>query len=190
MAFASGMMVGWRGPLRMRIVSLFVVLFASSVLQAQGRFPSLQGEYADGRLKELPGQPSEAIVIGLAVSKKAQADLESWYEPAYARFVAKHGLFANAYTTEVYFVPLFTGLNKAGYEPSLKRYRKSATPEVVDRVVFAKADSDEVLGALGIKDRDVPHFFVVGRDGAILSQTSGRFTLEKLEKMEETLLDQ
>lgn len=167
-----------------------ILLLASGQLLGQGRFPTLQGELADGRRLELPGAPPNALIIGLAVSAKAQADLEAWYEPAYLRFVAKHGLFANAYRADVYFVPLFTGLNKAGYEPSLKKFRNSAAPEVADRVVFAKAELDEVREALGIKDRDIPYFFVVDREGRILHRASGRYSDAKLEAIEEVLLGQ
>jgi hypothetical protein len=189
MVCADGMMLGWRVTSHMRLV-LPALLLICCASQAQDRFPNLIGEFVDGRPKEFPGSPKGAIVIGIAVSTKAQGDLETWYEPAYLRFVAKHGLFASAYDADVFFVPLFIGLNKASYEPSLRKFRKSASPEVVDRIVFAKADSKEMLDALGIKDRDAPYFFVVAPDGTILSRAHGRYTVEKLENLEEALLDQ
>ena len=70
----------------------------------------------------------------MAYGQKAQPLLEDWYEPAYLRFVAKHGLFAGLYDVRVFFVPLFVGANKAAYEPSLAKFRRSASPEVVDLV--------------------------------------------------------
>ncbi|HRD54430.1 MAG TPA: hypothetical protein PKY96_17450 [Flavobacteriales bacterium] len=167
-------------------------LFAAALAQAaftQDRFPAMQGERADGSSVDLPGRPSTPfIVIGLACSQKAQPALEAWYEPAYLRFVAKHGLFASAYSTEVYFVPLFTGANKAAYAPSLKKFRKSAEPEVADRVVFVKEDADEIRQALGLKNKDIPYFFVVDREGRIVHRAQGDFSDEKLEAIEEVLL--
>ncbi|MFZ1693228.1 MAG: hypothetical protein WAT74_08540 [Flavobacteriales bacterium] len=173
----------------MRLSTFLLVAGLAHATLAQDRFPALQGERADGSAVELPGKPNTPfIVIGLACSQKAQPALEAWYEPAYLRFVAKHGLFANAYTTEVYFVPLFTGVNKAAYAPSLKKFRKSAEPEVADRVVFVKEDGDEVRQALGLKNKDIPYFFVVDREGRIVHRAEGNFNEDKLEAIEEVLL--
>ncbi|MFN3875957.1 MAG: TlpA family protein disulfide reductase, partial [Flavobacteriales bacterium] len=127
------------------------------------------------------------LIIGLAVSPKAKADLEGWYEPAYLRFVARHGLFAKTHRAEAWFVPLFTGLNKAAYEPSLRRFRRSAAPEAAQRVVFAKADLDELRAALGIGDETVPYFFVVDPQGRIVHRVSGKHTDDKLDALEEVL---
>ena len=114
--------------------------------------------------------------------------MEEWFEPAYLRFVAKHGLFAGAYDCAVYFVPLFTGVNKAAYEPSMKRFRKSAAPEIVEHVVFSKADLDQLKAALGLEHRDIPYFFVLDAEGRIIHRAQGGFPDEKLEAMEEVLL--
>ncbi|MBK9175924.1 MAG: hypothetical protein IPM46_06205 [Flavobacteriales bacterium] len=173
--------------MRFLLITLALATFGASV--AQERFPSLTGEFADGRSIELPGSlKTPFTVIGLAFGQKAQADLEGWYEPAYLRFVAKHGLFASAYEAEVYFIPLFTGLNKAAYEPSMKKFRKSATSELLDHVVFAKAELDELKEALRLKDKDVPYFFVIDQEGRIVHRTQGPFTDDKLDAIEEILL--
>ena len=168
---------------------LILALLIAQAASAQQQFPSLQGETADGRTVELPLKAPKAFtIIGLAYSQKAQPALEEWFEPAYLRFVAKHGLFAGAYDCEVYFVPLFTGLNKAAYEPSLKKFRKSAEPGIADHVVFCKAELDPLKSALGLLDKDAPYFFILDREGRIVYRTQGAFTDEKLEAMEEVLL--
>lgn len=172
----------------MRSTVTILLLILSSASRAQS-FPTLSGELANGTAVELPGAPrTPRIVIALAYGQKAQADLEAWYEPAYLRFVAKHGLFANAYSTELYFVPLFTGANKAAYEPSMKRFRKSATPETADRVVFVRTELETVRDALGLKDKDIPYFFVVDREGRIVHREQGAFTDDKLDAIEEALM--
>lgn len=172
----------------MRASIVLAIVILSGSLRAQ-TFPTLNGELANGTAVQLPGDPkTPRIVIALAYGQKAQADLEAWYEPAYLRFVAKHGLFANAYSTELYFVPLFTGANKAAYEPSMKRFRKSATPETADRVVFVRTELEAVREALGLKDKDIPYFFVVDRDGRIVHREQGAFTEDKLDAIEEALM--
>lgn len=172
----------------MRTILVTCLLIAQGA-SAQQQFPTIQGETADGTAVQLPlSKPKEYTIIGLAYSQRAQPDLEEWFEPAYLRFVAKHGLFAGAYDCDVFFVPLFTGLNKVAYEPSMRKFRKSASPEIVDHVVFSKADVEALKGPLGLTDKDAPYFFVLDRTGHIVYHTQGAFTEEKLEAIEEVLL--
>ena len=174
--------------MRLRIPVLLSLLTVSNATSAQA-FPSITGETADGRPTTVPAGNGRYTVVGMAFSQKASPMLEEWYEPAYLRFVAKHGLFAGAYNADVVFVPVFTGMNKAAYEPSLRKFRRSATPEVVDLVVFVKGEWDEMSGALGLKDRDVPYFFVLDPAGRIVHRSHGGYDLDKLDAIEEVLID-
>jgi len=174
----------------MRSFLLSSAFALSSVGFAQQSFPTLQGETAEGRGISLPlANPKGYTLIGIAYSQKAQPMLEEWYEPAYLRFIAKHGLFAGAYEVDLYFVPLFVGVNKVAYEPSMKKFRKSAAPEVVDHVVFSKAEPDPLKATLGMADKDIPYFFVLDGEGRIMHRTEGAFTEDKLEAIEDILLN-
>ncbi len=173
----------------MRNALLFTSLFVTLPLLAQDVFPTLQGETANGVTVTLPVKTtSKFTIIGLAYSQKAAPMLEEWYGPAYLRFVAKHGLFASAYEADVYFVPLFVGVNKAAYEPSLKKFRKSAEPEIVDHVLFSKDELQPLQDALDMKDKDIPYFFVLDTEGRVIYRTQGTYSDDKLEAIEEVLL--
>lgn len=172
----------------MRLSFVLPLLFTHASF-AQQVFPTLLGETADGMNVQLPlSSPKEYTILGLGYSQKAQPALEEWFEPAYLRFVAKHGLFAGAYDCDVFFVPLFTGLNKAAYEPSMKKFRKSASPEIVDHVVFSKADPETLKAALDLADKNIPYFFILDRSGRMVHRTQGNFTEEKMEAIEEVLM--
>ncbi len=175
----------------MRSLLMVPLLVSTALLQAQGgAFPALEGETADGDQVTLPKSGAKSLtLIGIAYGQKAQAQLESWYEPAYLRFVAKHGLFAGSYDVEVWFIPLFTGLNKAAYEPSLKKFRKSASPDIVKHVLFSKADVEVLKNSFGMADKDTPYFFVLDADGRVIHRTQGAFTHDKLDAIEEVLMD-
>lgn len=168
---------------------LLLPLFISLATHAQDRFPTLTGETAAGQSITLPAKGKPWTVVGLAYSQKASPLLEEWYEPAYLRFVAKHGLMAGSYEADVFFVPLFTGVNKAAYGPSLDKFRKSADPEIVDHVLFSKDDIEPLKEALNLTDKDIPYFFVLDADGRIVHREQGAFTEEKLESIEEVLMD-
>ncbi len=154
------------------------------------QFPSLTGETAEGNTIVLPNSMgAKWTLVGIAYSQKASPVLEEWYEPAYLRFVAKHGLFAGEYDVDVYFVPLFVGVNKAAYEPSMKKFRKSASPEVVDLVLFSKQDLDPLKEVLDMTEKDTPYFYLIDASGKVAHRTKGAFTDEKLEAIEYILMD-
>lgn len=154
------------------------------------QFPSLTGETATGKSIVLPNsQGAKWTLVGIAYSQKASPVLEQWYEPAYLRFVAKHGLFAGDYDVDVYFVPLFVGVNKAAYEPSMKKFRKSASPEVLELVLFSKEDLDPLKDALDMSEKDTPYFFLIDASGKVVHRTKGAYTDDKLEAIENLLMD-
>jgi hypothetical protein len=170
----------------MRAILLASTTAFSLIVSGQNRFPALTGERTDGAVVELP-KASEGrwLIVGLAYGQKAGPLLEEWYGPAYLRFVQKHGLFASELDADVYFIPLFVGLNKAGYGSSMKRLREEADPDVAERVLFVKEDADAIREALGLTDKETPYILVVDPTGRIVHREQGRYSEEKLEAIEE-----
>ncbi|HQV51598.1 MAG: hypothetical protein IPI00_05015 [Flavobacteriales bacterium] len=165
------------------------LLISSHHLVAQN-FPALTGETADGVTIILPKSDAKPYtIIGLAYSQKASPVMEGWYEPAYMRFIAKYGLMAGAYDADIYFVPLFVGANKSAYEAVMKNFRENADPEIVDHVLFSKAEIEPLSAALDLKDKGIPYFFVLDATGKIIHRTQGEFTEDKLEAMEDVMLE-
>ena len=56
-------------------------------------------------------------------------------------------------------------------------------------MLFSKADLDPLKNALEMSDKDTPYFFLVDRSGRIVYRTEGRFTEDKLEAIEDLLMD-
>ena len=169
---------------------LIVALFHSGGVPAQEKFPAMTGETADGRTVTLPDPKEEGFtLVALAFGKGAQSALEEWMEPAYLRFVAKHGLFASTYSCNAWFVPVFVGLNKAAYEPSMKELRKSAEPDVVEHVLFFKGEFDAIRTTLGLGRSDTPYFFVLDASGHIIHRTEGAFSEDKLDAIEAVMME-
>lgn len=167
---------------------LFSLMTLACVLSGQGQelFPTIIGERTDGGTVELPNASSgRHAIICLAYGQKAGPALEDWYGPAYLRFVAKHGLFASDLDVDVYFVPLFVGLNKAGYGPTMKKLREQGDPDVEERVIFLRGDADGLRDKLGLKDKETPYIFVVDPQGRIVHRTQGAFSDDKLDAIEE-----
>ena len=166
-----------------------VLLVCGTQLSAQITFPEIHGETTEGSEVVLPqASPVGFTVIAIAYGKKAQPILETWYGPAYSRFVNKQGLFASSYHADLFLVPIFVGLNKSAYGSSMKELRRSADPDIARRVVFFKGDAKAVIEALGMKDKDIPYFFVLDKDGHIVARVSGAFSVDKLDALEAPML--
>lgn len=173
-----------------RATLLTALVLASLLARSQQVFPTLSGETLDGRVLSLPatGGQGYTLVI-LAYGKGAQKDLEDWYEPAYLRFIAKHGLMASAYTCDVWFVPVFVGVNKAAYEPTIKKLRKTAEPDMADHLLFFRGEFDTIQQQLRLSRNDQPYFFVLDGTGHIVQRTEGAYSDDKLDAIEEAMLE-
>lgn len=180
------------GPVAMPLVrtSLFALgLMLAIATQAQQFFPALAGETVDGRTVDLPRKGGDAFtIVAMAYGKKAEPLLEQWYAPAHARFVDKHGLFADTYEVELFLVPLFVGMNKSAYGGTMARLRKEVDPVVAQRVLFVKDDAKGVIDQLGMTDKNVPYFFVLDQEGRILGRISGAYSVDRLDALEAPLL--
>ncbi|MCB0794482.1 MAG: hypothetical protein KDB88_07065 [Flavobacteriales bacterium] len=172
-----------------RIICAFAWVGAVVSLVAQPRMPLFVGETVAGEIVEVPGAVKSKAVLCLAYDQKASASLEAWMAPAYLRLVAKHGMFSDTYEADVWFVPMFVGMNKAAYGPTLKKFRKSTEPEVAEHVLFYQGELEPFQEALGMERKDVPYIFVIDDQGRVLHRTEGAFELEKLDRLEEVLMD-
>jgi hypothetical protein len=166
---------------------LFPALVVPFMLSAQVAFPPLEGENAAGKTVHVPINGTWNI-LALVAGKKAQPILEEWFAPAYNRFVMKSGLFASSYEVDLFLVPVFTGLDKAAYGPSMNTLKKKVDADLAKQVVFFRGDADAALDALGIKDKGIPYFFTVDPQGKIVHRESGKFSVEKLDALEAPML--
>lgn len=175
----------------MRYLFLFIACAMAVVtLRAQDEFPQVIGETTEGKAVHLPDRSGNAFtIVAMAYGKKAEPLLERWYGPAYSRFIAKHGLFAATYDVELYLVPIFVGVNRTAYDATMNRLRKEVDPEIARRVLFVKDDPKDLVKSLGMTNKDIPYFFVLGPDGKILYRTSGAYSVEQLDALEEPMLN-
>ncbi len=175
-------------PIMRSAFLLLAITLASLLSTAQDRSFELTGETTDGRVVSLPqASAGKHFIVAVAASNKAEPMLQDWYEPAYLRFVAKQGLMVSDVECDLWLVPIFTGLNKLAFGPSMERLEKEGDPDIAQHVVFVKDDSGALLDAWGVKDRDEPYFFVFGPDGKRKHMEKGIYDVDKLDALEEAL---
>lgn len=178
-----------------KIFLLIVVLVCINEVHAQviGKlFPDLEAETVEDKKVMLPGDTKgKYTLLGLAYSKKSEDELNTWFSPTYNKFIRKAtGLMAGmGYDVNVFFVPMFTGVNAAATGTAKKKALKNVDPQLLPYILFYKGELKPYKDALDFEKKDIPYFFVLDPDGKIVYATSGRFSEDKLDEIEESIED-
>jgi hypothetical protein len=170
------------------VVSLAFALNLSA--QVVGKmFPDMQAETVEDKKVSLPGDvKGKYTLLGLAYSKKSEDELNSWFNPVFEKFIQKTngGLMAGmGYDVNVYFVPMFTGVNAAATGTAKKKAIKNVDPQLLPYILFYKGELKTYKEALDFEKKDIPYFFVLDPNGKIVYATSGKFSDDKMDGVEE-----
>lgn len=179
----------------MKTIFMFCFLSMAGVLAAEAQvigkmFPSMEAETVEDKKVILPDNvKGKYTLLGLAYSKKSEDELNSWFQPVFQKFIQKNkGLFENfGYDVNVYFVPMFTGVNAAATGTAKKKALKNIDPNLLPYILFYKGELKTYKEALDFEKKDIPYFFVLDPTGKIIHATSGKFSTQKLDAVEEVL---
>jgi hypothetical protein len=153
-------------------------------------FPSMTAETVEDKKIILPDNVrGKYTLIGLAYSKKSEAELNSWFQPVFGKFIQKTtGLFSGvSYDVNVYFVPMFTGIKAAATGTAKRKAAKSIDPQLLPYVLFYQGDLKTYKNALDFEKKDIPYFFVLDPEGKIVYATSGKYSEAKMDAVEENI---
>jgi hypothetical protein len=169
------------------IVGLALVFNLSA--QVVGKmFPDMTAETAEDKKVTLPADvKGKYTLLGLAYSKKSEDELNSWFNPIFSKFIQKAsgGLMAGmGYDVNVYFIPMFTGVNAAATGTAKKKAIKNVDPQLLPYILFYKGELKTYKEALDFEKKDIPYFFVLDATGKIVYATSGKYTEDKLDEVE------
>jgi hypothetical protein len=149
---------------------------------------------ADGKVVDLPNDTKgKYTLLGLAFSKKSEENLNSWMEPVFWKFIDKlegkmDQLFGNQqYDVHAYFVPMFTGIKTAATKTAKKQALKKMDPRLIPSILFYRGKLKPYKEALDFQKKDIPYFFVLDEKGKIIYATSGRYSDDKMAKVEEMI---
>lgn len=177
---------------------LLTILFllslgTSSLVTAQvvgKKFPAMEAETIEDKKVILPSAAAgKYTLLGLAYSKKSEDELNTWFQPVFEKFIQKNkGLFESfGYDVNVYFVPMFTGVNAAATGTAKKKAAKNMDPNLLPYVLFYKGELKPYKEQLDFEKKDIPYFFVLDDTGKIVYATSGKFTTKKMDEIEAVL---
>lgn len=176
-----------------KVILVFFGLMLTVIVHAQvvGKmFPDMEAETVEDKKVKLPTDiKGKYSLVGLAYSKKSEDELNSWFQPVFEKFVQKStGLMSGfGYDVNVYFVPMFTGVNAAATGTAKRKAIKNIDPQLLPYILFYKGELKPYKEALDFEKKDIPYFFVLDAEGKIIYATSGKFTTDKLDKVESVL---
>jgi len=177
--------------MRQILLLVFVITGATAQAQVIGKmFPPMTAETVEDVKVTLPDDTKgKYTLLGLAYSKKSEDELNTWFEPVFSKFVQKTtGLMAGmGYDVNVYFVPMFTGINAAATGTAKRKALKNIDPQLLPYILFYKGELKTYKDALEFDRRDVPYFFVLDPFGKIVYATSGAYSDDKMDKVEEVI---
>ncbi len=153
-------------------------------------FPTMQCENYNGEKVNIPEETKgKYTLIGMAFSNAAEKDLKTWISPVYNKFIgkvdrSKADVFDVGidYDINLYFIPMFTGLNQLTSKSSKQKIKDATDKELYSYLLFyegGKTYKEE----LDFEKKDIPYFFVLDKTGKIKYATSGKFDDKKFEKI-------
>jgi hypothetical protein len=169
---------------------LSLLLTAPVFAQVGKQFPYMEAETVEDKKVKLPEEvKGKYTLVGMAYSKKSEDELNSWFQPVFEKFIQKTtGVLAEfSYDVNVYFVPMFTGVNAAATGTAKRKALKNIDPQLLPYVLFYKGELKSYKESLDFEKKDIPYFFVLDPDGKIVFATSGRYTAAKMDQVEEHL---
>jgi hypothetical protein len=163
----------------------------TAMSQVTGKmFPAMEVENVEDKKVNLPQDvKGKYTLLGLAYSKKSEDELNSWFQPVFEKYIQKtKGVLAGfTYDVNVYFVPMFTGINAAATGTAKRKAIKNIDPQLLPYVLFYKGELKPYKEALEFDKKDVPYFFVLDPTGKIVHATIGKYTEDKMDEIESVI---
>jgi len=167
-----------------KILLTLAVAFTAFTARAQN-FPNLTATSLENKTVSIPqSTKGKYTIVGLVYSQKATEVLAPWFQNVYNYFIADPD-----YDLNVFFVPMLGGVKEAAAGALEKELKKGTPPELYKHVLIYKGDVGSYKSALKMDQKDIPYIFVLDKQGKIVYQTSGAYSDEKIEKMDELVAE-
>ena len=170
------------------ILSILTVSICLTLTAQKGPFPKLDGHTLEGTPITVPiAGTKKFTIVGICYKRSAEADLKTWIQPMYDIFVAKpkgtdYFDVASYFDVNYFFIPLISGFKKAATD-----FKASTQPELWKNVVDCDTDIKLLKDQLKPSSEDVPYFYVIDLSGKIVEVVSGKYTEDKMDKIQEVI---
>lgn len=160
------------------------------VAQMGKQFPSIETYDLDEKKIVIPEDTKgKFTLVGVAFSEDAQEDLYSWSQPVFSEFMDENNLSSLVYDPNVHLILMFTGVNQLAFNKAKEQITEGTDENLRKNVVLYKGKMEDYRKTLKMKDRKVPHFFVLDKNGKIIFVAEGRYSRKTLEKVGDLIED-
>lgn len=174
----------------MNKILITLLTFLGLMLSAQkGKmFPAVNGILLNEKTCSLPIKNGKFTIVAIAYNRDAEDFLKQWLNPLYDNFMKKEKGTSNFDMAELYdvnfiFVPMIAGFKRIA-EDFKKGTDKEFWPYILDT---EKTDIKELQKQLEVKDNRIPYFYVINKEGFIMTSESGKFNEQKMQRLEEAI---
>lgn len=169
-----------------RRILFSIFSFFSILIQAQEIFPEISCSNLNDKSIVIPkNTKGKVTILALAYSKEAENDLKTWLQPAYDKFINQNQ--AMPYDVNLFFIPMFTGAKAASANSAKEKIKKETDPELHPYILIYKGELEKYKSALGMDKKDTPYFFILDENGKIIYKTSGAYSDEKMDELEDNI---
>lgn len=167
--------------------TLLTLLLLISLNSFSQSIPSFQFESLTKETVRIPENTNgKFTLICLATSTKAQQELEGWLDPLYQKFIAKSGLMDDAFDVNLYFIPVISG-TQAFADKVKTKFSENTQTDIRPHVLFFNGDNNALLSSYSIPKDNSPHFLLLNEEGKVVFRTSGSYSEEKLDKVDDLI---
>ncbi len=170
------------------LLTILILCFCLNIKAQKGPFPQLIGHTLEGTAITIPlAGAKKFTIVGICYKRSAEDDLKTWIQPMYDIFVAKpkgtdYFDVASYFDVNYYFVPLISGFKKAAAD-----FKAATQKDLWGNVIDCDTDIKLLKDQLKPGDDGIPYFYVIDLKGKIVEIVSGKYTEDKMDKIQEVI---
>ncbi len=166
-------------------IALLLLLPVFSIQAQMGKpFPSIEVFDLNEEAISIPEDTKgKFTLIGVAFSEAAQEDLYSWSQPVFSEFMDENNMSSLVYDPNVHLILMFTGANQLAFNKAKEQITEGTDESLKDNVVLYKGKMEDYRKSLKMKDRKLPYFFVLDKNGKVIYTAEGRYSQKVLREV-------
>lgn len=170
------------------IFSLITLSALTVKAQVGDVFPAISATSLNEKEVSIPEDTKgKYTLIGVAFTEAAQEDLYTWSQPVYSEFLDENNFSSLIYDPYVHLVLMFTGANQLVFEKAKKRILDGSDETIKDNVLLYKGKMEDYRKTLDMKNRKIPYFFVLDKNGKIIYMAEGAYSAKILKEVAELI---
>lgn len=173
-----------------KILFILFLFNLTSFAQIGQQFPDISVTDLNDKSLNIPeDSKGKFTLVGVAFSEKAQDDLYSWSQPVFSEFMDENNMSSLVYDPNVYLILMFTGANQVAYKNAKKKITEGTDESLKDNVVLYKGAMEDYRDELNMKDKKVPYFYVLDKEGEVIYTAKGGYSKQVLKEVGDLIED-